>query len=185
MYYVFNTAITYYRSQFNSAQTVIDSAQYSLPWFYDIPIADKMPPLVFSFNTKLPKLDNLFALTEFSLYSSRLIDLLEQAGVRFEAFPITGLDRKTKQPIETTYKAFHLLDVHPGINQSQSIISDDIRIVEKIVLTEECLKAARPFFRLKELLYIVLIHEDLKATFDRMKITGCTYTPLEEFQFGI
>ena len=70
MYYVFDTDITYYRSQFNSAQLEgVDLSDYKLPWISDTSLCDRVPLLFFSFNPKLPKLDNLVARSEFSLYS--------------------------------------------------------------------------------------------------------------------
>jgi hypothetical protein len=57
--------------------------------------------------------------------------------------------------------------------------------ITKLVLSEQCSATQHPFFRLEDRLDITVIHERLKAELENEGITGCTFTPVENFQVGI
>jgi hypothetical protein len=138
------------------------------------------PDLTFAVSAKGPMLDNYFTGTRFDLYSEKLVALLKDAGVQFEIFPATIINRKTKEPLSVHYQVFHLLEVHSALEVYRTTGSPPL--IERLELVEEKWKAhQRPFFRVQESVDIVLMHQDLKQQLDAVGITGYRYTPVDEF----
>jgi hypothetical protein len=184
MYFDFIDAIVTWQDEILRAivQGEAPSPEYQDRWWENLPL-DPIPIFTFALNGKAPLLDNYFTGTSTSLYSTRLIDCLRKAGVRFESFPATVLDRTTNQLLPVQYEVFHLLEIHPGLDRERSDY-DDMEI-RKLALTEECIQAGHALFRLDELRDIVLIREDVKAALDEAGITGCQYAPLDHFRAGV
>jgi hypothetical protein len=185
MYYVFTPALHSWENEIMQAKIQGNIPEYR-PHYWDCkPLVEPLPSLTFAINRSAPLLDNYFTGTEFELFSNRLVKYLQEAGVHFESFSTTIIDRNTKREIPVDYKVFHLLELHSGLDEKHSDIRNNQMEVRKLVLTEECLQNKRPFFRLKGMENLVLIYEDLKSFFDNLGITGCEYIPVDEYKVGI
>lgn len=185
MHYIFETEIRYWRGQLIQALPLSRELNFRPHWWFTTPLLQPLPDLTFRLNSKAPKPDNLFVGVGLSLYSERLVALLQQANVTFEAFSCILLDRKTNELLPLNYQAVHLLDAIPGVDSKKSDIDDENNILKKLVLTESCIKSGKYFFRLKERINLIVIHENLKQEFEHIGITGCIYTPVEEYKVGI
>jgi len=135
------------------------------------------------------------------LYSTKLIDLIQAAGVVFETSPAVLLDKKTQQPLARSYGVFHLLEKYPAIDAAKSDMGvksnpqEDTnaasvadwkahKTIRKLVLTEAALQAQRQLFCIEGREVIVLIHQDLKAALENAGISGCLYTPVADYRFS-
>lgn len=184
MYFVFESELCAWRNQIVQARLQGGVPDYQPHWWDCEPLTIPLPRLSFIINAKAPLLDNYFTGTEFDLYSARLVTFLREANVHFETFPAKVAERKTKQVLSSiSYEVFHLLETHPGLDETRSDMDDEE--IRKLVLTDVCIQSRKPFFRLKENVGIVLIHQTLKSILDAAEITGCKYTPVDEFRTGI
>src|SRR5690606_38423756 len=114
-----------------------------------------------------------------------LIQLFREADIKFELFPVKLIERKTKEPVELGYEIFHLLENGEGIDEEKSEIQTESPYdIRHLVMREEILRTPRPLFRDKKYAHLTFIHEDLKKQLDEVRITGCLYTPTEEFVTG-
>ena len=185
MYFVFKTEIRSWRNQIVQAK-FLGTPPIPIPhWWDSEPLVRPLPPLSFSINYTAPHPDNFFTGTLFDLYSRRFIRLFSDAGIKHEVFPVKLINRKTQTKTPLQYGAFHILEIYPGLDKRASETDEEFGDIYKLVLSKACMKSGRLFFRLKELPEIVLIHEKLKQIFESHAITGCEYTPIEEFQRGI
>jgi hypothetical protein len=174
-YFVFESAIIAWRNSLLFAKLQggrPDFPEYEPHWFLAQPLVKALPPFTFAIHAKAPKLDNYATGTEMDLYSIRLINLLREAGVKFETFPVTLIARKTKEVLPLHYEIFHLLEMYPAIEK---------QLPRGLILTEACLRSKRLLFRPEEQENLVLIHHDLKEKLEEAEITGCQYTPVQEF----
>jgi hypothetical protein len=142
-------------------------------------------PLITFEVTTTPLPDILFTGSIFDLYSSRVIEILSKAGVLFEFFPAHIVNQFKQTVPNAEYRIFHLLEKYPGIDLSLSNIDDESMEIRRLVIADEYLQVKKLFFRVKGLEEIVLIHQELKELFDAHGITGCSYTPLNEYRSGI
>jgi hypothetical protein len=207
MYYGFKPAVIEWNNHELHAQLVGD-LQYSPGWLEDQPLQNFPTKYTFKVYDKAPLLDNYFTGASFSLYSLRLINLLEKVEIRFETFPATLIGRKNDQVVSTDYAVFHLMEVYPAVKQlyfigdngqpsleeadykdvelalspSDKQFLQKRKIVQKLELIGKAVEAKRPLFRLQEVETLILIHENLKTVLEEEQITGCAYIPLERFQ---
>jgi hypothetical protein len=136
-----------------------------------------LPPTTFALNPHVPLLDNYHTdVWMLDLYSEKLIGLLATAGVHFELFPATLVNAENAARISAAYHVFHLLEIYPGADMERSAAGP-------LTLTEACLRAGKPLFRLTELPSVVLIHRDLQAALRDAGITGCVYQSLDTLQY--
>lgn len=184
MYFVFKDDIIAWRDRILQAefQGEIPSPEYQDQWWEDESLTPP-PRLTFAINAEAPLLDNYFTGSLIDLYSVRLISYLREAKVHFESFPATVVDHRTKQLLPVQYEVFHLMEIHPGLDKELSDM-DEFEI-RRLVLTEACVQANKPLFRLKESKDIVLIHQDLRTTLDTANITGCRFTAVDEFRVDL
>lgn len=185
MYFVFKAEIRSWREQIVHAKFLGTPPVPTPHWWDSKPLTRPLPPLSFSVIYTAPHPDNFFTGTIFDLYSRRLISLFKDAGIRHEVFPVKLINRKTQIKTPLQYGAFHLLEIYPGLDKRTSEADEHFAEIHKVVLTKTCMKSGRLFFRLKELPEIVLIHEELKQVLESYEITGCGYTPIDEFKTGI
>jgi hypothetical protein len=143
-------------------------------WWEARPLQSPLPMLTFAVNKHAPFLDNYRTDWSFDLYSTRLIELLRNAGIQFETFPATLLDYKTDEPLPQRYAVFHLLEIHPCIDLEQSGHGT-------LILCESCLQHKRPLFRPAEAIQLVLMHQSLHIQLNAAQITGCAYEPLSRY----
>lgn len=195
MYYVFSSALLTWRNSYVQAAVKGAIPVYEPHWWEGRPLAAPLPTLTFEINANTPIPDNLFTGTEFQLYSKRMIEQIEAAGVFFETFPVVLRDKKNNVLFDARYSIFHLLEVLPALDQAES--DEDFsryRIdrgnaaeleIRQLVLTRSNSQLNRPLFRVKENRSIVLIHSDLKTQMELIGITGCQFTPINDYRVGL
>jgi hypothetical protein len=197
MYYVFQVTLQDWRNQIIRAELrdygidvgrAKNHQHVPVPepephWWKATPLVAPLPHLTFTANPNAPIPDNFFTGTIFDLYSVKLITLLEEFHVRFEVFPATIVVRKTNALLPVEYNVFHLLEIEPALDVHQSVFQ--AHNIKKLVITSQCLAAAKPLFRVQEAIDLVLIHQRLKDVLTACGITGCTYTPVDEYTTGV
>jgi len=114
------------------------------------------------------------------VYSEKLINILATTGVRFETFPVTIVDYRTRSILPVNYMAFHLLEEYSPID-TEKVKGEGWPIRNRpFILDDEIIQNPRPFFRLYERQSLILIHKDLRNTLEAASITGCRYIPIQE-----
>lgn len=188
MYYVFQAAVLSWRNHTLWAEIQGGRPlfpEYEPNWWKAQPLEQPLPHLTFMINEKAPKPDNYDTGTEFDLYSPRLIAVLREIGIQFETFPAEIIDRKTKKPLEVEYAIFHLLEKAEGIDMEKSDYDVDSPYdIRHLVMTDESLHQGKLLFRDRNFMQLVLMHEQLKTQLDKVGITGCSFTPVEEYVVG-
>lgn len=183
MYFIFQPEIRSWQNKLLQAELQGKRPffpEYEPHWWNAQPLLRPLPHFTFSIDTRAPFLDNYWTGTEFDLYSNKLISFLYAVGAKFETFPVTIVDRHDKSAIPVEYKIFHLLETYPGIDIECSDIDD--QEIRKLVITSQCLQEKGLIFRDRNLCFLVLVHKKLKDDLHKANITGCNYTPIEEFQ---
>jgi hypothetical protein len=188
MYYVFDSIFLSWRNHTLWAE--IEGGRPNFPeykpyWWDAERLVEPLPYFTFMINEKAPKPDNYQTGTEFDLYSPRLINIFREAGIKFETFPARIIDRKSKTPLAVEYEIFHLLEKGMGIDIEKSDFDIDSPYdIRHLVMTEESMLADRLMFRDQKFKQLVLMHEQLKRQVEEVGITGCQYTPIEEYVVG-
>lgn len=183
MYFVFQSEIRDWRNK--TLQAELQGERSSFPeykphWWKAQPLIVPLPHFTFSVDAKAPFLDNYWTGTEFDLYSDKLISELYRVGIRFETFPVTVVDRRSKMTVPIEYRIFHLLESYSGIDMDRS--DTDQYEIRKLVITKQCSQEKILMFRDLNLSNLVLIHQSLKDILDEADVTGCSYIPIEAFQ---
>lgn len=188
MYYVFKQQVMAWRNHTLWAEILGGRPhfpEYSPHWWEAKPLEKPLPYFTFMINEKAPKPDSYFTGSLFDLYSPRLVAIFKEAGIGFETFPAKIVDRKSKKPLEVAYEIFHLLEKGIGIDVEKSDFDEDSPYdIRHLVVTEACKAEGRLLFRDQEFIQLVLMHEHLKQKLETEGITGCLYTPLEEYVSG-
>lgn len=184
MYFVFEPTIQAWRKDIILAKIHGTPPTTQPHWWDCVTLTAPLPLITFEVTT-MPLPDILFTGSIFDLYSSRVIDILSKTGVLFELFPAHIINQSKKTAPKAEYKIFHLLEKHPGIDLSLSNIDDESMEIKRLVVADEYMRTRKLFFRVKGLEEIILIHKELKELFDSHGITGCSYTPLNEYRSGI
>lgn len=180
MYSIFNVDIRAWRNRLLQAEPRLPLPLYQPHWWRSQPLMAPLPHMTFAVSAKAPMLDNYWTGSIFDLYSTRLIAALCDAGVQYETFSATIVDRKMGAELPVHYEVFHLLEQEPALDMDRSDI--DVGVVRKLVVSSTKLQHQRPFFRVAELRNIVMIRDDIRAAFDALGITGCRYVPIDEYQ---
>ena len=188
MYYVFRSIFLSWRNHTLWAEIQggrPNFPEYKSDWWEAEPLIEPLPYFTFMINEKAPKPDAYETGTEFDLYSPRLINVFQQAGIKFETFSARIIDRKSKTPLAVEYEIFHLLEKGVGIDVEKSDFDVDSPYdIRHLVMTEESMLANRLMFRDQKFKQLVLMHEQLKQQLDEIGITGCQCTPVEDFVVG-
>jgi hypothetical protein len=184
MYFVFETTLQGSRKDIVLAKIQEHPPKTQPHWWDCVMLTAPLPLITFEVTTT-PLPDILFTGSIFDLYSSRVIEILSKAGVLFEFFPAHIVNQFKQTVPNAEYRIFHLLEKYPGIDLSLSNIDDESMEIRRLVIADEYLQVKKLFFRVKGLEEIVLIHQELKELFDAHGITGCSYTPLNEYRSGI
>lgn len=134
-----------------------------------------------------PQPDIYWNPTDFTIYSAKLISLLEKFNIKSELFDTAFFDIKTKERLNIDYKVVRLMEVHPAINLEKSDIRGerfkDYRY-RHLVVNDEYLKSPKLMFRDANFPNLTLIHEEIKAEMLANGITGCEFKPLYEVYGG-
>lgn len=131
-----------------------------------------LPHLVYRVERRHPAPDNFAESFGFTLYSKRLVDLMNSFGVRFEAFPVTMVDRSNNVLEDFEYFVFHSLEgVLDAMDEERSGWTGDPDAgVPRLVL--DCSKFEhRPIFKCNHL-FLQLMRNDLKLEIQNRNITG-------------
>jgi hypothetical protein len=127
--------------------------------------------------------DYLTTYTSFLLLSKKLTDILKEFQVSFELFKVRIVDKYGIE-IQHPYSLFNLLEMEDATDKEQSIINDKKAQIVKIVIKESVEKAAKPMFRFMDNPGFIAMHRNLVGTLKINRVTGCNFTPVEEFQVG-
>lgn len=180
MYFVLQPDIRSWRNRVVQAELVGERPLVRPHWWEGLPLIAPLPPTVWAVRPKAPTPDNFFTGCEFDLYSERLVEIIQQAGIAFEAFPASLVDHKTGAALPLAYRVFHMLELHPALDARRSIVSE--RGFERLVLTEAAQRSGAPLFRVEDFEHLILIRDDFKARWDAAGITGCRYTPIDQYR---
>src|SRR5262245_17098522 len=212
-YYVFSRQMHIWRNRTQIAKPSDRTLRYAGRiedhWWDAVRVVPRpATALMFFVDARAPMLDNYFTGMEFDLYSSRLVQLMQDAGVQFESLPAALLDRKTRQVLPAQYEVFHLLEKCDVIDEDKSDMGDLSSVIEvtkldrikdaerirdifikglsvnRLVLKELSAKPESMLFRIERRENLVLIHDDLKTILEAAEITGCQYTRTDEFQIS-
>ena len=128
--------------------------------------------------------DYYFETHAFSLFSERLIALMTEFGVCFEAFPVTMVDKNGDKIEELRYFIFHLLE--GTLNSMDTVASEwqgDWNIgVPRLVLDLNEFEH-RPMFTCNHV-RVPLMRDDLKKAIQQGDFTGFDFLAPEKFRSG-
>ncbi|NJN55283.1 MAG: hypothetical protein HC804_11305 [Anaerolineae bacterium] len=188
MYFVFQSTFLSWRNHMLWAEIQGGRPhfpEYKPDWWAAQPLESPLPHFTFMMNEKAPKPDNYNTGTEFDLYSPRLIRIFREAGIPYEPFPAYIVDRKSKKPLDVEYEIFHLLEMATGIDVDKSDFDTESPYdIRHLVMSDERFYQGKLLFRDQKFIQLVLMHEHLKQQLERVGITGCAYTPVEEYVVG-
>lgn len=133
----------------------------------------------YNVNGKAPLPDLLRTGSIAWLMSERFLELLRNAGVQFEGFPVKLYDRKSRELVPKHYQLFHLLQVQPVIDLQRSNISrgDHIDQIELIPYGEDGPVMTRDSFMAS----LVFVREDLREQIIAAEFTGCWWLTIEDY----
>jgi hypothetical protein len=140
--------------------------------------------LTYQINPKHPHPDNYLDSFGFSLYSKRLVELMQSFGVRSEVFPATLVDKQGNVQSHLQYYVFHLLEgVLPAMDEEQSGWTGDHDIgIPRLVLDYGKFEH-RPIFKCNHI-YVHLMRDDLKQEIQRQGITGFGFLAPGRYRSG-
>lgn len=192
MYWVFRTHAYYWRNQpvqvklTEISKRIEETLQQSGPFRSALQMEPYGVNLALSFmaNTEYPHYDNYMEGTGYTLYSERLVQLLNSYGVKAEVFPVQMVDQDGRELPGFRYQIFHLLEgVQPAMDELKSQWTDDRRIgIPRLVLDLQAFEH-RPIFYLNHL-YLPLMRDDVKQAIQREKMTGFDFLKPEHYHSG-
>ncbi len=192
MYYVFKSILVQWQGINLHAAIQRDIlGPIDIDWWSSEPLQSSVPEFVFTVCAGAPLLDNYYTGTEFALYSERLVAIMADLGVRYEVFPATLTDHKTGETLSCKYKVFRLLETHAAVDKAKSVYrirqfgTESVPLIDKLVLSPSFLEKNIPLTRIQEHYSMILMHKDIKTVLDKAEITGCLYTPVEDFSHRI
>ncbi len=144
-----------------------------------------VPDLVYRVNPKDPAPDNYAESVGFQLYSRRLIELLTSFGVRFEAFPVTMVDRKKTVQRHLEYFVFHQLEgVLDAMAEERSGWMGDYDLgVPRLVLDHSRFEH-RPIFVCNHV-FVPLMRDDLRQAIQSEGMTGFAFLEPGRYRSGV
>lgn len=153
-----------------------------------VPVAASIPLLTFSYPGKAPRSDLIWSASTWEPYSSRLRGLLRSLGVKFEEFPCRLVDRRTQDVLSEDYAVVHFLGCDACVDQAKSTCriektpeGNQVMVgFQRIVVTDECVRLARPIVRLEESPRYVLAHERTRVLLAEHGVTGVRFIPLDK-----
>lgn len=140
--------------------------------------------LTFSVNPKWKLPDVCDTTCGLDLYSTAMIELMHEFGVKFETFPATLVNREGEKLPEQNYKIFHLMEpALEAMDIEKSQWQENWRIgVPRLVLDMKGLDH-RPMFTVGKL-YTRVMRDDLKQAIRERRLTGFAFLSLERFRSG-
>lgn len=140
--------------------------------------------LTYQVNSKHPHPDYYFETHSFTLFSARLIKLMNDFAVKFEAFPVTMEDKNGHELNHLRYYVFHSLEGYiDAMDEEASEWQGDTKIgIPRLVLDYTKFEH-RPLF-VCDKIYQPLMRDDLKQEIRRQNITGFDFLAPEKFHSG-
>lgn len=137
--------------------------------------------LTYQINPRFEPPDNYADSHGFSLFSKRLIDIIDKYEVEYEKFPIKVVDKNGKELNNLKYWVFHLLEEYQdGLNEKASGYNEnELSRIKKLVLNYSKFDH-KPLFYLKKV-YFPMIREDLKNDLEENKISGFTFVSADDY----
>lgn len=167
---------THQRSQFDCGYGFISPRQDE-PYGLDL-------VLTYQVNPKQSHPDNYYDSAGFSLFSKRLVELMQTFEVKAEVFPVRMVDNTGTVLSELNYFIFHSLEgVLPAMNDIESGWTGDYRIGIPRLVLDESKFAHRPIFKCNHI-YVPLMRDDLKQAIQNHGITGFDFLALEKYRSG-
>ena len=173
-YWVYQTHIFTYGVQYVRAKLITPDRYEDNKFYYgkgkdEVWIKSSQQYEPYSVNLKLtyqvnPKHrcpDNYYASHGFTLFSEKLIQLMEEFGVRFEKFPVKMVDKSGVELKDLKYFVFHSFEkVLPAMDEKKSQWKNRDQGVSSLVLDLGNFEH-RPVFLCNHL-YVQLMRDDLK-----------------------
>jgi hypothetical protein len=187
LFYIFQAEIRSFRGK----ELVINSEPLLRAcephWWLAQPFVTKPEVFRIILSNNAPLADNLYVSSGIDVYSETLIQLMDNFGVKFELID-TSLVFKSGLPNSESkrHKAFHLLEIEDAIDVELSDIKisksgKSIESIRKLVLKNDIFVRQPPMFRLAMAIDLVVINSQLKKSIEQTGLTGCLFTPLENW----
>jgi hypothetical protein len=140
--------------------------------------------LTYRIDSQAPTPDNFSESFGFRLFSRRLIKLLHEFGVCFEAFPVTMIDKQGRALPYLDYSVFHLLEKNlDAMDEERSSWTGDFHVgILRLVLDLDKFEH-RPLFWCDKV-FVPLMRDDLKTEIQRRGITGFGFLLPERYRSG-
>ncbi len=156
------------------------SLEYLKIWDSISPLTGQNLQFGFSLPADVPVFDNIRTWHRYNLYSPKLMAILRNTTINFEAFParvIVG-----KQEIDAKYEVFRLLEENECLAHEKTSFNtwelgkQQIKLITQPVYTQTFLSSGILLSRIAGFKNDVVIHEDLKKVFEDQGITGCDFS---------
>jgi len=140
--------------------------------------------LVYQINPKHPWPDNYLDSFGFSLYSERLVELMDSFGVKSEVFPVTLVDKHGTTQRHVRYFVFHSLEgVLDAMDEERSEWTGDYAIGIPRLVLDSARFPHRPIFKCNHI-YVPLMRNDLKREIQQRGITGFDFLDPARYRSG-
>jgi hypothetical protein len=181
MYFVLQSQVFDYLGKTVHAKLLF-RPKFNQFWWFGQPMSEPVPAIPFLI-PKIPDYpDHFFTGTEFDLLSPRLVAIFADKGVHFEAFPVGMIETGSNLEKDMNYSNVRVLDIFDFIDPKKSQITT--RGIKKIVFQKSAYENPKMAFRLLNSESLLIIHEDIKNTIERQKLSGCSIKPIESFTVG-
>lgn len=192
MYWVYRTHIFTWRNQYVQAKLISPPArslveQYGQYGFrsalqdepYGVALA-----LTYQIDPRHPHPDHYFQSASFTLFSERLVKLMQSFGVKAEVFPVTMVDKEGNNQAQLKYFVFHSLEgVLDAMDKEASQWTGDYDIGIPRLVLDHTKFDHRPIFKCNHI-YVPLMRDDLKQEIRRQGITGFDFLAPERYRSG-
>jgi hypothetical protein len=147
-------------------------------------LIDQWPVVKVSFLKSTPQLDYLMSGGGIDICSKIFVDILTRIGARFEALPVTIIDRKTKLSLDLDLEYFvlHPLDSFPAFDLTKSSRRSSGKI-KNLYPSKELKDSGKTLFRDDEH-WLDVIRNDVVKIFELESISGVNAIPIEEYGIG-
>ena len=128
--------------------------------------------------------DNYAESYGFNLYSKRLVDLINEFGVKNETFPAKMVDEDGTGLKGLNYFVFHSLEgVQNAMDEQKSGWTGDWHVGIPTLILDYNQFEHRPII-LVDKIYVPLMRDDLKKEIERREITGFGFLSPERYKSG-
>ena len=160
-----------------------DAPDYEVPWSMGVPFRTAVPePVRCSLDPRGgPRLPDIF-LTDIPMFSERLIEVLERAGV--DNLVTFGAEvEDTAGRVHTNYKAVNIVGTVSCADLARSELSSRGKpplMNFRTLVLDESRAEGRPLFRLAESTRIILIDEKVKTAVEAAGLIGVRLLSIDE-----